>query len=576
MAKKTVKVETVAEAYFTLLHARGVEYLFANGGTDFAPVIEALSAIDAKGGKRLQVVSVPHENCAISMAHGYYLATGKPQAVMFHVNVGTMNGMNGLANAARDHVPIIFTAGRNPITEYGVLGSRDTGIHWAQEMYDQAGMVRELVKWDYELRRGDQLEEVVDRAIEMATMEPCGPVYLSLPREVMSAPLKEFSFSAKPRRANFARPGGDPAAIEQAAAILAKAERPILIGRGAGRTIDGSAAVAEFAERFAIPVVECRSQVISVDTTSPVLGGYNPLPHIKEADAILSVESDVPWIPVQHGQPADDCKVIQLGADPIYSNVPIRSFPCDVAVMGATGVALPQLADALARKLGKNDKKVAARMKRLKEVRAKTAKDAAGEAQRSATISPISPIWASWCIGQAKGDNDIVVNEYSLINRYAEFKKPRTFFGTPCAGGLGWGVGAAIGVKIANPDKVVIAPLGDGAYMFGNPSAGHQVLRNLGLGVLFVIFNNAMWEEVERAALAVFPKGQASRRNRVPVAPLGDYASYEHMMEVYGGYGERVDKPDELPKALQRALKAVKKNQQALLNVIVSRRGAPP
>ena len=95
-------------------------------------------------------------------------------------------------------------------------------------------------------------------------------------------------------------------------------------------------------------------------------------------------------------------------------------------------------------------------------------------------------------------------------------------------------------------------------------------------GTMFVVFNNAMWEEVERAALAVFPKGQASRRNRVPVAPLGDHPAYEHMMEVYGGYGERVEKPADLPGALARALKEVKKNRQALLNVIVSRRGAPP
>jgi acetolactate synthase-1/2/3 large subunit len=279
---------------------------------------------------------------------------------------------------------------------------------------------------------------------------------------------------------------------------------------------------------------------------------------------------------MQHGQPPDNCKVIQLGADAVYSRVPIRGFPCDVAIMGASQVALPQLAEALAKRIGKNDKKVAARRKRLAEARAKTMKEAAAEAKRSKDISPISPIWASWCIGQAKGDDDIVVNEYSLINRYAEFPKPRTFFGTPTSGGLGWGVGAAVGVKIAHPDRTVIAPLGDGAYMFGNPSAGHQVLRNLGLGVLFVIFNNAMWEEVERAALAVFPKGQASRRNRVPVAPLGDHPAYEHMMEVYGGYGERVEKPQDLPGALARALKEVRRNRQALLNVIVSRRGAPP
>ncbi len=117
-AHKTIAVETVAEAYLTLLAERGIEYLFANGGTDFAPMNEALAAIAAKGTTpRLKVVTVAHENVAACMAHGYYLMTGRPQMVMFHVNVGTANGINALADAARDHVPLIFTAGRNPITE---------------------------------------------------------------------------------------------------------------------------------------------------------------------------------------------------------------------------------------------------------------------------------------------------------------------------------------------------------------------------------------------------------------------------------------------------------------------------
>ena len=98
------------------------------------------------------------------------------------------------------------------------------------------------------------------------------------------------------------------------------------------------------------------------------------------------------------------------------------------------------------------------------------------------------------------------------------------------AGGLGWGVGAAIGAKLAAPDRLVIATLGDGAYMFGNPTAGHQVARALGLPVLFIVFNNAMWEEVEGSALRVFPEGYAARSNRMPVADLGPIARYEHMM----------------------------------------------
>jgi acetolactate synthase I/II/III large subunit len=197
--------------------------------------------------------------------------------------------------------------------------------------------------------------------------------------------------------------------------------------------------------------------------------------------------------------------------------------------------------------------------------------------ERASRETPINPVWAAHCIGEAKDENAIVVNEYSLILRYVQFKHARTCFGPPGAGGLGVGVGSAIGAKLANPDKTVIAVLGDGSYMFGNPTAGHYVLSALQLPVLFIIFNNGMWEEVEGSALRVFPDGQASRANRVPVAQLGPNPHYEHLMAVYGGHGERVDRPDQLPGALQRALHAVRvEKKQALINLIVGRRGAAP
>src|SRR6202023_1738092 len=122
-----------------------------------------------------------HENLAISMAHGYAITSGRVPAVMVHVSVGTANAICGVFNAAREFVPILFTAGRSPLTEEGLLGARDTYIHWAQEMFDQAGMLRELVKWEYELRNGTQLETVIDRALSIATTQPGEPVYLSLP-----------------------------------------------------------------------------------------------------------------------------------------------------------------------------------------------------------------------------------------------------------------------------------------------------------------------------------------------------------------------------------------------------------
>jgi len=199
MATKRITVESTAEAYLTLLKARGVDYFFGNGGTDFAPIVEAYAKLAAEGKGFPKPITVPHEFTAVSMAHGYAMVAGRPQAVMVHVIVGTANGLGAVMNAARANVPLFFTAGRTPITEGAILGARNRQIHWAQESFDQGGIVREFVKWDYELRTFAQLETVVDRALALATAEPQGPVYLSLPREVLAERQREFEY-AEPSR----------------------------------------------------------------------------------------------------------------------------------------------------------------------------------------------------------------------------------------------------------------------------------------------------------------------------------------------------------------------------------------
>src|SRR5262249_20896960 len=159
---------------------------------------------------------------------GNAVASGRVPGVMVHVSAGPANALCGAFNAAREFVPILFTAGRSPLTEEGLPGARDTYIHWAQEMFDQAGMLREIVKWEYELRNGTQLETVIDRALSLATSAPPGPVYLSLPREILAEPLPGFGYDSPSRRAAAAAPGPNEAAIEAAARILATAERPVI------------------------------------------------------------------------------------------------------------------------------------------------------------------------------------------------------------------------------------------------------------------------------------------------------------------------------------------------------------
>ena len=174
MPAKTIKVDSAAEAYLTVLKDRGVDYLFGNAGTDFPSIIEGLSKSLTGEGSAPTPVTVPHENLGVAMAHGFYVSTGRMAAVMVHVNVGTANAICGIMNAARENVPILMTSGRTPLTEEGYDGSRSLYIHWGQEMFDQAGVLREMVKWDYELRNTKQIETIVDRAVSVAMSEPRG------------------------------------------------------------------------------------------------------------------------------------------------------------------------------------------------------------------------------------------------------------------------------------------------------------------------------------------------------------------------------------------------------------------
>src|SRR5688572_29823284 len=335
--------ETAAEAWLGLLAARGIEYLFANGGTDFAPVVEAYAKGQKLGWRLPQIVIVPHENMGIAMAHGYTMVTGRPQAMMVHVGVGTANSLNGLINASRQNVPILFTAGRTPITESGALpAARNNYIHWAQEHFDQGGMLREFVKWDYELRHAEQVETVIDRALALAKSEPQGPVYVTLPREVLASDFTKNTFSENSTIVPASPPAADPDTLEEAAKLLGAAQQPLLITASGGRTQETSRAIEQLAHMLAVPVVHYRPRHLALSTEHPMHCGWDPHALLKEADVVLVVECDVPWIP-KEGKPKPGARVIHIGTDPLFAAYPLRGFRADIALTGAVAPTLQAL-----------------------------------------------------------------------------------------------------------------------------------------------------------------------------------------------------------------------------------------
>jgi acetolactate synthase-1/2/3 large subunit len=551
-----------AEEYLDALAAHGIDHLFVNPGTDFAPIIEAYARAARTNRPVPHPMVVPHENAAVGMAHGYTMITGKAQAVMLHTNVGTANSINMLIDASRDRIPMLLSSGRTPFTESGAEGSRNAHIHWAQEMYDQAGMLREIVKWDYEMKRGDQAGTVVDRALEMANTSPQGPVYLSLPREV----LGEIVGTAESNRAHRARPRAPEAAsrdIDQLADWIAAARNPLIITGMLGRDPRESVALARLAERYALPVVPFNTRYFALSANHPMFQGSAPGSLLKDADLVIVFESDVPWIPSKES-PAADAKIVQIGEDPLHTRLPMRGFPSDLTLTATSLSVLNALETAL---VGRSTPHVTERLARLTQRSDGLRKTWREEAERAGNANTITLPWLNHCLREIVDADSIVISEYSFRQEYCPLSTPGSLFALSSAGGLGWGFPASLGAKLASPGKLVMSVLGDGAYMFANPIACHYVAQMQNLPVLTVIYNNALYGAVRRATLDMYGQGVAAEGDGRLLADLPAPA-FEKIVAAHDGHGEKVERPADLPAALARAADAVRGGQQALVNVI--------
>jgi acetolactate synthase-1/2/3 large subunit len=542
----------------------GIEQFFANPGTDFPAIVEGFARAKLTGAKVPRSVLVPHENLAIAMAHGAYLMTGAPQAVMVHVNVGTANTINLLANAARDRVPLLLMAGRSPIMETGAFGARSRPIHWAQEMFDQAGMVRELVKWDYELRNPDQVGLVVARAVEAAMAEPRGPVYLTLPREPLSAPSTADP-DAEPRSVPSST-YPDPELIARLADWLIEAERPLLIASSLGRVAAEAVVLARVAERFALPVVAHTPRYLCLPTDHPQHHGFDPHPFIEDADLILVIEADVPWMPSAK-VPSPTARIAHIGEDPAFLRYPMRSFPSHLSITANAGAALSALETALESRAERSKGRLEQRRKWA------TARAASRRAKVDASVAAdapyISPEYLSRCIGEIAGADGLIFNEYQLRLDACARTQPGSYFALSPAGGLGWSVGAALGANLAAPDRFVVATIGDGGMIFANPTACHWVAQAHELPILMVVFNNERYGAVRNATMAMFGSAAAGSENGLGLADLSPSPPFERYAEAHGAFAARVERPADLPAVLAAARNAVvSEKRHALVNVM--------
>ncbi|MEP3113403.1 thiamine pyrophosphate-requiring protein [Nisaea sp.] len=559
---------TAGGAIFTRLKALGIDYVFCNSGTDFPPIIEGLAEAKAKDIALPQALTIPHEHAAMSMAHGYYQLSGKCPAVMLHTNVGLSNGVTGAINAACAHVPMLLMSGRTPITEHSRFGARTVPIGWGQEMRDQAGMVRECCKWDFELRYPEQITELMDRAYAISNSTPKGPSYLSLPREVLCETISADGLTADGAMAP-ARIMPEASDLQAAAKALANAENPlIIVQRGAGDA-SSFARFQQMVSDWAIPVCSYWAVELALPTDHDCHVGPNPSPWVEEADVILILDSLAPWQPDIH-KPRSDATIINLGPDPIFSRFPVRNFKSAITLTGESADTIPALAAELDTQ-ARNQSRIRDRRERIAKASSANRADMVRVAE-AGNSGPMTKQWVSQCLGKAlEGRPSTVYSELGTMLGFLSRRGVNSFFQEPHSGGLGWGLPAALGAQLADPDRLVVATMGDGSYMFSNPTVCHQIAEALELPIITLILNNHEWGAVRQSVVGLYPDGYAAKSNEVPLTALTPSPDFRQTASASNAHVERVERGSELPAALERAIAiATKERRQVLLDVQVA------
>ncbi|MBI3091330.1 MAG: thiamine pyrophosphate-requiring protein [Candidatus Tectomicrobia bacterium] len=592
--EELIKVNDGAEAFVELMNSNGVDYFMIMPGSDTFPVQEAISKYQALGRRTPEPVMFLHEITAMSAAHGHFMISGRPQVVMVHVDVGTQHVGGQLHNAQRGRAGVVLCAGRAPYTFRGELnGGKSFYIHWVQEQYNQAGIVHDYVKYEYEVKCIAQMGDVVHRAFRMATMPPSGPVYLTLPREVLMNNGGPVRLLPAQRYGAASTPAADAEGIKEAAKLLAKAARPVIITSYSGRTPSTVQKLVELAELLAIPVLGTPDTTrLNFPADHDLFVGYNPMPFLqgnpsvgaldypapayeplrglRNADVVLVIDSDVPWIP-QIAQPAPTAKVIYIDIDPLKDDVPLWSFPADVHLHADSAKAIPQLTAAVRGLLkAKDQSRLEARRRLVKREHDAQRAAAVADAQADEKKSAITATFLSACVNELYSKDTIVVAE-TVTNagaqiRQMQIKYPGSYFQT---GGscLGWGMGACMGAKLAAPQKTVISLTGEGNYLNGVPLSALWTSVNYKIPYLTIIYNNHGFGAVSGPIKNYYKNGYSVKTGKFICTEISPTPDFARIAESCGAWGRTVTQPGELRAVLKQALGEVKRGRSAVVDV---------
>ena len=556
-----------AEAFVEVLNANGVECIFFNPGSVTTPIQVAILKYRASGKRAPKLILCLDESVAMAAAHGHYMVSGRPQVVMVHDELGTLQVGGAIHNAQWGRVPVILWGGKTP---------SEQRVDWRNETFDICRTLRNCVKWDHMLDRGEDIHDVLGQAFRTAFTEPCGPVHLSYPQEILTEKVDRVTIPTTAPTAISSAAPADTDSLNKAAEMLLAAENPLILAGYTSRYPESVALLVELAETLGAPVLSGLTRM-NFPTTHPLSAGIEDIggsrkanPYIGDADVLLVTDYDIPYVPAE-GFPRPDAKIIHIDIDPLTQGRPLWQRGADVFIEADSRKAIPALNKVISQRLTPEKRAgFRERSRRLETKHRKERGDWRALGAKSASQKPISPDWLGHCISEIVDEDTIIVNHVishsASVTEQIERTKPGTLLG--CAGGaIQWALGAALGAKVAAPDRTVVSLMTDGGFVWGCPLATLWSASSYQAPFLSVIFNNQSYGVI-RGLVQMLSGTELSDEMAfeagVDIVPPPEYGL---VAQACGGYGRTVADPDDVLPALKEAMDQVRKGKPAVVDV---------
>ena len=568
-----IPADEVSDEIVGAMALGGVDHLFFMSGSEISFYQEAIAKAQAHDRPSPRLITMTHEHAGLNAALGYAAVSRKPVATACHVDAGTLNLGGAIHTAWRSNLPVLITAGVASVSYPGSMrGARDRGGHiWLQEVFDQNGIVRQYTKWDHRLEYQNSPGTIVSRALQVATSEPTGPVYLSLPREIASRKIDGARFHTARQLGVTQTVAPEPDVIREIATKLVNAENPYVIVSNSGRNPETVAALVELCELLGISVINSTYRVNHCfPKTHPLYVGAGSL---RDADVVLVLEANVPWMPVDNDPPSD-AYIAVVDVDPIRQHVPSFEFPADVRMNADSLKTIHALIATAQSMLNSGDRsRIDERVLRIGDATRSYRQMLVQRALATATQSQIDPLFLDYQIAEALGDECIVLEElisdYAPIDTFLKCTKPQSYFSNPGSSG-GWSTGAAFGAKLAAPDRDVVVLTGDGFYQYGSANAAIWAASHHKAPFMTVIYNNRSYSTATNGVTSMYPDSYSKKADFSGgyFDPPIDFAMEARAA---GAYGESVRAPADVAPALRRGLAAIRAGSPAVISVWLPR-----